>query len=241
MLDNAQERARPRRWPLVAACLLLHSVLALAQSDQLELNALVQEGDLILEEAAALAPVSERLAQEGKQMAASDKALRAEAKALDEGIADYNARMTQLNDGVKEMLEQCPQQSEDQALVESCNARGTQLRALQFKLDEDRPAIQARQKTLNERIDKHNADNLAYSKRRQENDQREMVHHHDAEDWLGRARSFLSSEGFATFLNAADPPAACSAQRIAEVGTLASLPAMKRAQECLKAAKAASR
>jgi hypothetical protein len=73
-------------WALVVivAAALIHASVALGQTAPLELNALVQEGDRILEEAAALVPANEKLTREGLEVAAAGQTLRAEIQALEE-------------------------------------------------------------------------------------------------------------------------------------------------------------
>jgi DNA repair exonuclease SbcCD ATPase subunit len=234
----AASLARLTQAALVA--LLAHASPALAQTDPLELKALVQEGDLILEEAATLAPANEKLTKEGLQIAASDKALRAEIQALEDGIKRFNASMEQLNVGAKQHQAQCPQRIEDPAQLESCNARAAELAELARKLDERRPALEARRKELNTQVDQHNQASKDFAQRKQEYDSRDMLNQHDAEDWLGRARAFLASETFNTFLAQARSPAACGSDRLAELATLPALKAVTRAQDCLKAVKAAT-
>jgi hypothetical protein len=234
-----RRRARARLPLLAAAMLLVHASLAPAQSDRLEFDALVQEGDLILEEVTVLKPVSEKLAREGKQIAQMDQALRDEAKGIEAGIKQFNTSMEALNAGAKEQSEQCPREIADPALLESCNTRAKELIELQQKLADQRDPLRVHREDLNGRIEKHNAASKDYAKRNQEFAQRDLLNQRDAEDWLGRAREFLFSERVAAFLTAAGNPAACSSDRLAELARLAAVPGLKRAQECLKAMKAA--
>ena len=231
---------RPLFWG-AAAALLVHASLALAQADRLEFDALVQEGDLILEEVAVLQPALQKLAKEGKQIAQADQTVRDEGKAVETGIKQFNASMEALSAGAKEQNEQCPRQIEDPVLLESCNTRAKQLVDLQQTLAQQRAPLLLRQQELNARIEKHNAASKDYAKRDQEVSQRDMLNQHDAEDWLGRARAFLASERVTDFLTSIGDPAACSSERLAELAKLAAVPALKRAQACLKAIKAAAR
>ena len=224
-----------------AAVLLVHASLALAQANRLEFDALVQEGDLLLEEVAVLKPASEKLAKEGKQVAQADQKLRDEVKALEASIKQFNTSMEELNAGVKEHSEQCPSQIGDPALLESCNARATEMTGRQQALVDQRAPLTTRQQELNAQIDKHNAASKDFAKRSQEFSQRDMLNQRDAEDWLGRARGFLSSEGAVALMTAAGDPVACSSERLAELAKLAAVPGLKRAQECMKAIKTAIR
>jgi hypothetical protein len=232
----------PTRGPLIwagVAALIAHT--ALAQADQLELNALVQEGDLILEEAAALAPATKLLAQEGLEIATSDKALREEVQALNRDISQFNAAMAEHNEGAQALQAQCAGQTGDKALVEACNTRLTQLRDQANMLEEERSEVRARQEEINTRVEKHNASARDYAKRKQEQDSRDRLNQRDAEDWLGRARQFLASKDFAAWLAQAGSPASCGAEQMTEIVTLPLHPALERAQACLKAVKAGSR
>jgi uncharacterized protein (DUF3084 family) len=226
-------------WATVA--FLVHLPLALAQADQLELSALVQEGDLILEEAAALAPATEKLTKERQQIAASDKALRADIQALEASIKQFNASTEELTEGAKQYEAQCPRRIEDRALWEPCNARGAELNELAGRLDARRPTIEAQQKEVNARIDLQNAAGEDYAKRKREHDSRDRLNQQDAEDWLGRARAFLASESFHAFLVRAGDPLACGPDRIAAVASARWTAALKRAHDCLKAVRAGVR
>ncbi len=245
MLRSTHEHRMPATalarliWATVA--FLVHLPLALAQVDQLELRALVQGGDLILEEAAALAPATEKLTTEGQQIAASDKALRADIQALQASIKQFNASTDELTEGAKQYEAQCPRQIEDRALWEPCNARGTELRELAGRLDAQRPTIEAQQKEVNARIDLHNAAGDDYAKRKQEQDSRDRLNQQDTEDWLGRVRAYLASESSHAVLVRAGDPTVCGLDRTAEVAGARRTAALKRAQDCLKALRAIAR
>jgi uncharacterized protein (DUF3084 family) len=236
-------RFTPGAWALVVvvAAALVHASVSLAQTAPLELNALVQEGDLILEEAAALAPLNEKLAQEGLELAAAGQALRAEIQALEESIKQFNASMESFNVAAQRYQAQCSQKTDDAALLKSCNARVAELREQALKLDGERPAVEARRKALNLRIDQHNAASKDYTRRKQEFDSRNIPNQSDTEDWLGRARSFFTSEMFGGLLTQTASPSACSPDRIAERPASPASKPVTQAQACLKALKAGLR
>lgn len=239
MLGSTREYRMPATVlaPLIwgAVAFSIHLPLALAQTDRLQFMALVQEGDLILEEAAALGPVTQKLTKEGQQIAASDKTLRTNMSALEASIKQFNASSKELAEGVKQYEAQCPRPIEDQALLETCNARAVELRELKARLDAEHPKIEAQQKEVNARIDLHNAGGDDYSKRKEANESRDRLNQQDAQDWLGRVKALLASDGFHASLVRAGDPAACRPERIGEVANAQWAAAVKRAQDCLKA------
>jgi hypothetical protein len=223
-----------------AAAVLVVAATA-ARADRLALDALVQEGDLILEEAAQLAPAGKLLAEEGLEVAAADKALRGEVQALNRDITRFNAAMAEHNEGVQTLRAQCAGDTVDNASVEACNARLTQLRDQAGMLDDERLQIHARQADVNARVEKHNERARDYAKRKQEQDKSDKLNMGDAEDWLARARQFLASQDFAAWLSQAGNPAPCDAEQMKEVAGPAVRTAVERAEACLKAVKAGSR
>jgi polyhydroxyalkanoate synthesis regulator phasin len=212
-----------------------------AQADRLALDALVQEGDLILEEAAALAPASKLLAEEGVEVATADKSLREEVRALNRDITQFNSAMAEHNEGVQTLRAQCAGDTVDNTSVEACSARLTQLRDQASMLDDERLQIRARQEDLNARVEKHNERGRDYAKRKQEQDHRDKLNQGDAEDWLARARQFLTSQDFAAWLSQAGNPAPCGADQMNEIAGSVVHTAVERAEACLKAVKAGSR
>jgi chromosome segregation ATPase len=224
-----------------AAVCLVHSALALAQADQLKLEALVQEGDLILEEAATLAPAAEQLAQEGQQLAASEHSLREEVRSLNQTIVQFNATMAEQSQSVHALQTQCADQTTDKALADDCNTRLAQLREQGNTLEEQRGPVRARQEELNARVDKHNAWGRDYAKRKHAQDSTDALNQRDAEEWLERAKQFLASKDFALLLAQAGNPAACRDEQMSEIATLSVRTAFDRAQDCLKAVKGTGR
>src|SRR5215475_1715862 len=222
-----------------AGAAVLFATAALA--DRLSLDALVQEGDLILEEAAALAPKKNLLAQEGVEITAADKSLRGEVQALNRDITQFNAARTDHNESVQTLRAQCAGDTVDNASVEACNARLSQLRDQASALDDERLQIHARQEDLNARVEKHNERARDYARRKQEQDKSDKLNQGDAEDWLARARTFLASQDFAVWLAQAGNPAPCGAEQMKEIAASAVRVAVERAEACLKAVKAGSR
>lgn len=216
-----------------ALAMLALTPMAIAQS-LLELNALIQEGDLILEEAAALAPSNDKLTKEGQATATSDKALREDLAAVKAKFAAYNAATDELNQEIATHNVQCPRQMEDAALLESCNANSKELNARIDQLRAQLPPIEEEQKRVFERIDVHNKANTDFATRQKQQDNRNLLNQHDAEEWLARVRPFLSSDDFQTMLRKAAEPFACSQGRLAPPAPLPLLKTLKHVQECLK-------
>ncbi len=226
-----------RQLLLGAAVVLAHIALPLALADQLRLDALVQEGDLILEEAATLAPSNAQLAEEGQQLVASEKTLREEVQALNQNIAQFNAALAEQNQAVQKFQTQCPRHTKDQAVADACDQRIAQLREQANLLEDDRLQLRAHQEELSARVEKQNAWGRDYAKRKGVQDSHDSLNQRDSDEWLGRAKQLLASEDFAALLAHAGSPQACSADRIAETAMLGGRPALERVQACLKAVK----
>lgn len=220
------------------AVVLVHTALSFAQVDQLRLQALLEEGDLILEEAATLAPSDAQLAQEAQQLSASEKTLREEVQSLNQNITQFNAAMAEQNKAVQTFPRQCPAHINDQALADACDKRIAQLREQANLLENDRLELRARQEELNARVDKQNAWGRDYVKRKGAQDAHDRLNQRDSDEWLGRAKQFLASEDFASLLAHAGSPPACSADQVAEIATLSARASLERIQVCLKALKA---
>jgi len=221
-----------------AAAVLVHAALPSAHADRLRLEALVQEGDLLLEEIATLSPSGEQLAEEGRRLVASEQTLREEVQALNQNIIQFNAAMAEQNQAVQKVQTQCPSRTENQALADACDKRLAQLREQANLLEDDRLQLRARQEELNARVDKQNAWARDYGKRKGTQDSHDRLNRRDSDEWLGRAKQFLASEDFAALLAHAGSPQACGADQISDVATLSARPGLERIQACLKALKA---
>ena len=234
-------RSAARTQVLGAAAGFLVLVATAAHADRLALDALVQEGDLILDEAAQLAPANKLLAEEGLEVAGADKALREEVQALNRDITQFNAAMVEHNESVQTLRAQCGGDTVDSASVEACNARLTQLHDQAGLLDDERLQIRVRQEDLNARVQKHNERTRDYASRKREQDRIDKLHQGDAEDWLARARRLLASQDFAGWLAQAGNPAPCGAEQMKDIAGSAVQTAVERAEACLKAVKAGSK
>jgi len=223
----------------IATLLLMHAALPLALGDRLRLEALVQEGDLLLEEAATLSPSDEQLAEEGRRLVASEQALREEVQGLNQTITEFNAAMAEQNKAVQTVHKQCPAHTSDQALADTCDKRIAQLREQANLLEDDRLQLRARQQELNARVDRQNAWGRDYGKRKGAQDAHDRLNQRDSDEWLGRAKQFLASEDFGALLVQAGNPQACSVDQTAENAALGTRVSLERIQLCLKALKAA--
>jgi len=238
MLRSVWKRAVPAALLLPAmAVLLAYAPSALPQADLLWVSAMIQEADLILEEAAALQPVHDAIAKEGDRMAEQGKALRAEVDTMQDRVKQLNTAMAEINAAVKKYQDECPQKIEDPSLAASCGARAVELTAQARKLEEQGPQIEVRRKELNTRVEQYNTANQEFAKRKQQSDARDTLNQRDAEEWLGRAREFLASDTFNALPVSSGSVSACAPERIATLTTLPSTQAVAQAQACLRAVK----
>jgi len=235
-LDRSRHRCLLYLTLAVCVC-CAHAGLASAdeQADRLRLRALIEEGDLILEEAAALSPAADRLAAEGAQLDAAEAALRAEQTGLNDAIARFNAQNVELERLLKEHRAKCSSGSDDAALIEACNARATEFNAAAQAHETQRPALQARQRELPGRIAAQNAARREWALNQREQEPKLQASHADAEYWLGSARTFLTSEPFRAMARNRGAPAACSSAALGDLAAPPAMAALARAQACLKA------
>jgi hypothetical protein len=222
----------------LAIALVVHIAIPLAHADRLRLEALVQEGDLLLEEVATLSPSDERLADEGRRLVASEQTLREEVQALNQNIIQFNAAMAEQNQAVQTVQSQCPSRTDDQALADACDKRVAQLREQANLLEDDRLQLRARQEELNALVDKQNAWARDYGKRRGTQDSHDRLNQRDSDEWLRRAKQLLASQDFTALSAHAGNPQACSTDQMNEIATLTARLALERTLACLKALKA---
>jgi hypothetical protein len=204
------------------------------QTDRLKLTALVEEGDLLLDEANLLQPVTERLAREGELLDQAEPRLREESAAMDAAIAKFNARNKDLERAVQEHKLRCPRESEDKAVVESCNAMAAGLQSVAQQLEQERPGLQVRQQDLKARIEQHNAARRDWAVRKRDHEARVHSNRIDSEPWLASAKGFLATESIKAAVKKAGDPAPCKAAATAEIAGLAPPEAVRRLQACLE-------
>jgi len=207
---------------------------------KLKLDALIQEGDLILEEAVRLDPETDQVLDEGERLDAVEKSLHADSAALDDAIRKHNAAMTTLDQEAKEIRTRCPYESEDVTLVDACNASARTLASSADLRAKEGVDLEEWQQSLNQQITQQNATRSQWVKRKQESDARVALNRGDLKEWLARVNAFFASDAFKGFAKQAKNPKECGAERIGDLATLPPVTALRRAQTCMKAVKARS-
>jgi DNA repair exonuclease SbcCD ATPase subunit len=228
---------------LICALLLALADVTPAFADdpgKLKLDALIQEGDLILEEAVRLDPETEQVLDEGERLDAVEKSLRVDSAALDDAIRKHNAAMTALDQEAKDIRARCPYESEDVTLVDSCNVSARSLASAADLRAKEAESLEEWQQSLNQQITRQNAIRSQWAKRKQESDARVALNQGDLKEWLTRVNAFFASDPFKTLQNRAKNPTECGPERIGGLATLPPVTALRRAQTCMKAVKARS-
>ena len=208
--------------------------------NKLNLDALIQEGDLLLEEAVRLNPETDRVIDEGDQLDDAEKTLRADSTALSEEIQKYNVAMAALEQEGKEIRTRCPRLSPDVDVVESCNLSSRALAVTANRRAEEGARLEAWQQTLNQNITRQNAARLDWTKRKQENEARVALNRSNLKEWLNRVDKLFASDAFKWFVIQAKNPEQCGPERIGGLATLPPVTALRRAQGCMKAVKVGS-
>jgi chromosome segregation ATPase len=204
------------------------------EADRLKLKALSEEAVLILDEQALLQPVTEKLAREGEQLDSVEQMLRAESNAVNEAVNKHNEANKGLERAVQEHAQRCPKESDNKELVESCNAMAVGLKGTAQRLEQERPALQARQQDLKQRIEQHNAARKEWAQLKRDHEARLQANKGDCEHWMSGAKPFVGSEGFKALSRKAGNPSACDATRLNEALAQPHEQAMVRVQACLK-------
>jgi chromosome segregation ATPase len=227
------------------AVLLAASVLswvAPARADdpaRLRLAALVEEAELLLDELAGLQPAIERLRVQGERLAASETALRAELPGLEREIAAYNDAAAALTEAARQHRARCPRESDDSTLIETCNASGAELMDRYAVLERQRAELAVRQEALNQRVDRHNAERLAWQADKRDSGPRIDKNESDANRWVGTAREFMLSDAFAALITEAGSPAPCAGLRLPQSAAYHGTPGLKSLHSCLQAVQSA--
>lgn len=227
-------------WCAAALLTLILSAQAWAAQDEavrLELDALVQEGELLEDELHKLAPTGEKLTAEGARLDAEDQGLRAESQDLNRDIQAYNRGMQELEKSAADHRARCPRESNDRALVEMCNALAGEIQTAARKLEAEPALLQKRQADLNRRIEQYNSARRDWAKRKQESDGLLRLNRRDLAAWLERTQGYFGGVAFRTAHVKAGKPAACAPQALG--GQLGSPPAdaLARTLGCLRALK----
>jgi hypothetical protein len=205
---------------------------------KLKLDALIQEGDLIMEEAVRLDPETEQVLDEGERLDAVEKSVRADSAALDDAIKKHNAAMIALDQEAKEIRARCPYESEDVTLVDACNTSARSLASAAELRAKEGESLEEWQQSLNRQITRQNATRSQWAKRKQESDARVALNRSDLKEWLTRVNAFFASDPFKSLQNRAKNPTECGVERIGDLAALPPLTALRRAQTCMKTVKA---
>lgn len=219
------------------ALILCASLLAVApawandDADKLKVKALSEEAGLLLDESAALQPVTEKLAKEGEQLDIAEQQLRAESAIVNEAVNKFNESSKALDRALQEHAARCPRETDDKALVESCNAMAVGLKGTAQRLDQERPQLQTRQQELKQRVDAQNAVRKEWAQRKREHDARLAANKQDADKWLASCKTFVASDSFKALLKKTGNPPACEP---AKLGEPAGDGAVVRVQACFK-------
>jgi hypothetical protein len=228
---------RALRAAFAGACVtgvLSSASLAQSEADQLLLSALLQEGELLQQEALMLEPMTTRLLQDKQQLESQEKTLMAESAQVSENIKQFNAAAEQLNASIAQQQKDCAQQTGDQAAADMCNARGEELGRQGERLQQLGGELDRRKNDVNQRIVRHNSAGQDWSVRNRDNETKVQPSQRDIRNWLGRFSSFYASDSFNAFTRRSGIPSACEQSRVEQFNSMPPFPALRAAVQCLK-------
>jgi phage shock protein A len=229
---------RCRRFLLIFALACVPAAHA-ADVDRLKLDALVQEGDLLLEEAAKLEPVSAQLAAEGKGLDQTEADLREASRALDADIRKYNADLAVLEKAAAQRQARCPKESTDVALVESCNAQAAQLNADSQRLSGVRDQLHAQRGELNQRIETFNRERQDWATRKRAHERLLTPNKSDVDYWVQQASEYFASPAFKSlYVLSNTDPGTCGPDKLGDLKAVHYWEALRRLQGCFHAVRA---
>jgi hypothetical protein len=223
---------------VAAAVLCLCCPAAASAQDpawRLELDALLQEGELVRDELDRLQPQADDLAKEGAQLDAEDQALRTASQALNDDIRAFNTAVDDLQKAAQAQQARCPRESEDSALVEACNVEAARIREQANARDTQRPLLKQRQEDLNRRIAQHNSARRDWAARKTRHDGLMDLNRRDLVGWLERAQRYFDSGVFQTRYRAAGDPAACRPEGLHNLAATPGRGTLERVHGCLLA------
>jgi hypothetical protein len=231
-------------WGAAAAAVIALAASALHAADngaaRLRSAALAEEGDLLLEEMAALAPLRARERAEGERLAATEKKLGVDVGRVEKQVADYNRAVTELNVTAAEHAQACPGTISGPALAQ-CTDRGAKLMDRAAELDRQRAALDQDQKEINARVDQHNRAREAWLAARRSSAPKLDANAADVQRWVSSARHFMATADFAALRDEAGKPAACTQLRLSDSSGLFGERGLKQLHACLKAVLASTR
>jgi hypothetical protein len=220
----------------LALCLALQVALLHAEEGnaRLRMSALVEEGDLLLEESAGLAPIRQHSRAQAERLAASEKKLSEDVARVEKEVAAYNKAATELSTAAAEHTRACPADVADSAVVR-CNERGARLMDQAAELDRKRMALEKVQTEVNARVDQHNRAREAMLAEQREYGPRLDANAADTQRWVSAARSFMLTPEFSALRERGGRPTACSQVRLADAGAHFGEQGLKQLHACLKA------
>lgn len=226
------------------ACLAVCCVLSSAAHAQpphpkqdpqikLRLDALLEEGRLLIQEFEQLEPTTSAVREEGDRLREEEKHLGRESAEMNRAIDQHNRASNELAQRLREHRQRCPRTMSDDAAIESCNARGAELVARGRELDGVRGELAARQQELHRRITLFNASQQAWVKVKRAHQPKSAVNEADANHWVERALTLTRSKDFPVLVNAAGAPAPCQSLQGWVPPTKPGIPGLKKLYACL--------
>lgn len=235
MLRTERERAGAAAVVLVCGLLCAGGSAGQDAPTRLQIDALLQEGELVREELERLSAPGEALAQEGARLDAEEQSLRAVSQALNQDIQAFNAALKDLETEAQVHQARCPRESEDAALVGACNTDAARIRAEAEQREEQRPALGERQHELNADIEQHNAVRAEWAARKGQHDQLVRLNERDLVAWLQRAEQFFATDAFRSAYRAAARPPVCGAEGLKNLAAAPAAATVERVLACLQA------
>ncbi|HZP86643.1 MAG TPA: hypothetical protein VFB54_07460 [Burkholderiales bacterium] len=223
---------------LASLAVLLPAGLAqpkMSESTRLHLQALLEEGRLLLEEFQALDPVTHAVQEEDERLRQDEQELARESAELARAAAQHNRAANELSRRFREHQKACPKTMTDAAAIDACNARGAELMTEGRALDQTYAELAAKRQELNRRITLHNSSQQSWSKVRREHLPKLATNQADASQWVERAQSFMSTKEFAALVAAAGDPQSCQALRGWSPPANPGITGLQRLYACLSA------
>jgi chromosome segregation ATPase len=200
---------------------------------KLRLDALLEEGRLLIQEFEQLEPTTSAVREEGDRLRDEEKQLGRESAEMTRAIEQHNRAANELTQRLRDHRQRCPKSMNDDAAIEACNARGAELVARGRQLDGERGDLAARQQELQRRITLFNSSQQAWTKVKRAHQPKSAVNEADANQWVDRAQAFTRSKDFPPLVNAAGVPAACQALQGWVPPAKPGIPGLKKLYACL--------
>ena len=207
---------------------------------RLRIQALIEEGDLLLEEASGLDPTTQDIEQQGPRLSQAEKELTEGWADIEQEVARYNAAVKELTKAVRQHRESCPRELDQDSAIETCNGNAAGLTKRSAALDRKRLELQRQQQELTKGVDDYAAKRKQWMEHRREHAPKAELNARDGRNWLDSARSFLATDEFGALSRRAGEPGACrSATGSSGTTPSAVVSDVKRVYACLKAVRSA--